>query len=571
MTVNAGAGGTDAQDWAEMVLRMMMRWAERRGFKVELLEASRRGGGGHQVGHLPRLAARTPTASTRPRRACTGSCACRPSTPPTAARRRSPASRSRPVVEEAGDIEIDDDDLQVDTYRASGAGGQHVNKTDSAVRITHRPSGIVVQCQNERSQSANRTTAMAMLRSRLAELEERKRQEEIARERGEAQDVNFGSQIRSYVLHPYTMVKDHRTDFEVGSAERVLDGDLDGFVRAWLEASAKAGRLMADPGEDRTARWEPPGTRCPTSPSAPYLDAVVAYGFRGSTRFHVPGHKGGAGADPGLRAALGERALTARHPAGHRGHRPRAGADALRARRAAGRRGARRRAHVVPHQRRHPGQPRALPRARPLGARARRAAQLARVRDRRPRALGRAPDVRRAGVRGGARAWRTASRPSARAALERAPDARAAFIVSPTYYGMAADVAGLRRGLATRPACRSSSTRPGARTSASTPACRQSALALGADAMLTSTHKIVGSLTQSAMLHVAATGRIDADARRAHRAARALDLAVRAADGLAGRRAAPARAPRRGAARRARIAASRRAREAIAAVDGRAA
>ena len=143
-----------------------------------------------------------------------------------------------PVVEEAGDVEIEDDDLQVDTYRASGAGGQHVNKTDSAVRITHKPSGIVVQCQNERSQSANRATAMAMLRAKLIEAEERRRKEEIAKERGEAQDVNFGSQIRSYVLHPYTMVKDHRTDFEVGNANGVLDGDLDGFVHAYLLASA---------------------------------------------------------------------------------------------------------------------------------------------------------------------------------------------------------------------------------------------------------------------------------------------------------------------------------------------
>jgi peptide chain release factor 2 len=144
-----------------------------------------------------------------------------------------------PVVEEAGDLEIDDDDLQVDTYRASGAGGQHVNKTDSAVRITHKPTGIVVQCQNERSQSSNRATAMAMLRSKLVELEERRRSEEIARERGEAQDVNFGSQIRSYVLHPYTMVKDHRTDHEVRNANAVLDGDLDGFVHAYLTASAR--------------------------------------------------------------------------------------------------------------------------------------------------------------------------------------------------------------------------------------------------------------------------------------------------------------------------------------------
>jgi peptide chain release factor 2 len=144
-----------------------------------------------------------------------------------------------PVVEEAGDVVIDDDDLQVDTYRASGAGGQHVNKTDSAVRITHRPSGIVVQCQNERSQTANRATAMAMLRAKLVQRQEEERLAEIAKERGETLDVNFGSQIRSYVLHPYTMVKDHRTDFEVGNANGVLDGDLDGFVRSWLEGNAK--------------------------------------------------------------------------------------------------------------------------------------------------------------------------------------------------------------------------------------------------------------------------------------------------------------------------------------------
>ena len=139
-----------------------------------------------------------------------------------------------PVVEGAGDVEIEDDDLQVDTYRASGAGGQHVNKTDSAVRITHKPTGIVVQCQNERSQSANKDTAMKMLRSKLVEQRERERREEIAREKGEAQDVNFGSQIRSYVLHPYTMVKDHRTNYEMGNVQAVLDGDLDDFVRAYL-------------------------------------------------------------------------------------------------------------------------------------------------------------------------------------------------------------------------------------------------------------------------------------------------------------------------------------------------
>ena len=139
-----------------------------------------------------------------------------------------------PFVEDAVDVEIDADDIQIDTYRASGAGGQHVNKTDSAVRITHRPTGIVVQCQNERSQSANKDTAMKMLRAKLIEAEQRKREEEIAKEKGEAQDVGWGSQIRSYVLHPYTMVKDHRTNVEAGNAQGVLDGDLDGFVRAEL-------------------------------------------------------------------------------------------------------------------------------------------------------------------------------------------------------------------------------------------------------------------------------------------------------------------------------------------------
>jgi peptide chain release factor 2 len=145
-----------------------------------------------------------------------------------------------PLVEDAVEIDLDPEDLQIDTYRASGAGGQHVNKTDSAVRITHRPTGTVVQCQNERSQSANKATAMAMLQSKLLELEEQRRREEIATEKGEAQDVGWGSQIRSYVLHPYTMVKDHRTNVEAGNAQGVLDGDLDDFVRAELLRRAAA-------------------------------------------------------------------------------------------------------------------------------------------------------------------------------------------------------------------------------------------------------------------------------------------------------------------------------------------
>ena len=146
-----------------------------------------------------------------------------------------------PLVEDDVDVEIDDSDLRIETYRASGAGGQHVNKTDSAVRITHIPTKTVVQCQNERSQSSNKQTAMKLLKSKLVELEERKRREEMAREKGEAQDVAWGSQIRSYVLHPYTMVKDHRTGFEMGDAQRVLDGDLDGFVHAYLVQSAGDG------------------------------------------------------------------------------------------------------------------------------------------------------------------------------------------------------------------------------------------------------------------------------------------------------------------------------------------
>jgi peptide chain release factor 2 len=237
VTVNSGAGGTDAQDWAEMVLRMEMRWAERRGFAVELLEASP----GEEAG----IKSATFLVKGENAYGLYGSekgvhRLVRLSPFDSANRRQTSFAgvEVSPVVEDVGEVEIDDDDLQVDTYRASGAGGQHVNKTDSAVRITHRPSGVVVQCQNERSQSSNRAEAMKMLRSKLAERAERERREEIAREKGQAQDVNFGSQIRSYVLHPYTMVKDHRTDFEMGDANRVLDGDLDGFVRAYLLKAA---------------------------------------------------------------------------------------------------------------------------------------------------------------------------------------------------------------------------------------------------------------------------------------------------------------------------------------------
>jgi peptide chain release factor 2 len=238
VTVNAGAGGTDAQDWAEMVLRMEMRWAEKRGFAVELLEASP----GEEAG------IKSATFLVKGENAYglytseKGVHRLVRLSPFDAAHRRQTSFAGvevSPVVDDIEDVEIDDDDLQIDTYRASGAGGQHVNKTDSAVRITHKPTGIVVQCQNERSQSSNKAEAMTMLRSKLLELQERQRREEIARERGDAQDVNFGSQIRSYVLHPYSMVKDHRTGFEVGDVARVLDGDLDGFARAYLHQAAK--------------------------------------------------------------------------------------------------------------------------------------------------------------------------------------------------------------------------------------------------------------------------------------------------------------------------------------------
>ena len=233
VSVHAGTGGTDSQDWAEMLLRMEMRWAERRGFRIELMEVSP----GEEAG------IKSATFVARGENAYGLFSAekgvhrlVRISPFDAAARRHTSFAlvEVSPLVDDAVEVEVSEEDLQIDTYRASGAGGQHVNKTDSAVRITHRPSGTVVQCQNERSQSSNKATAMAMLRSKLLELEEQKRREELAREKGEAQDVGWGSQIRSYVLQPYTMVKDHRTGEEMGDVQRVLEGDLDRFVRAEL-------------------------------------------------------------------------------------------------------------------------------------------------------------------------------------------------------------------------------------------------------------------------------------------------------------------------------------------------
>jgi peptide chain release factor 2 len=237
VSVNAGAGGTDAQDWAEMVLRMLTRWAERRGFKVEVLDVS----AGEEAGIKSATIRVEGENAYGLYGAEKGVHRLVRLSPFDSAHRRQTSFAGvevSPVVEATEAIEIEPDELQIDTYRASGAGGQHVNKTDSAVRITHKPTGIVVQCQNERSQTSNKATALAMLRSKLLEREELRRREEVAAERGEAQDVNFGSQIRSYVMHPYSMVKDHRTNFEVGDVGRVLDGDLDGFVREYLLMSS---------------------------------------------------------------------------------------------------------------------------------------------------------------------------------------------------------------------------------------------------------------------------------------------------------------------------------------------
>jgi peptide chain release factor 2 len=240
VTVHSGAGGTDSQDWAEMLLRMYLRWAQRRGFEVELTEASP----GEEAG------LKSATLLVRGENAYglfsaeKGVHRLVRLSPFDAAHRRHTSFalvEVSPLVEDDVDVEIDDNDLRIETYRASGAGGQHVNKTDSAVRITHIPTKIVVQCQNERSQSSNKQTAMKLLRSKLVELQEQRRREELAREKGEAQDVAWGSQIRSYVLHPYTMVKDHRTGYEMGDANRVLDGDLDGFVHEYLVKSAGDG------------------------------------------------------------------------------------------------------------------------------------------------------------------------------------------------------------------------------------------------------------------------------------------------------------------------------------------
>lgn len=237
LSIHPGAGGTESQDWAEMLYRMYVRWAERHGYKVEVLdyldgdEAGIKSvtmliEGENAYGYLKsekgvhRMVRISPfDASGRRHTSFT-------------------AVEVMPEVENDTNIEIDDKDLKVDTYRSSGAGGQHVNKTESAVRITHIPTGIVVQCQNERSQIQNRATAMKMLTSRLVEEKIKQQEAEIARLQGEQQDIGWGSQIRSYVFHPYTLVKDHRTNFEKGNVGAVMDGEIDEFINAWLKQQA---------------------------------------------------------------------------------------------------------------------------------------------------------------------------------------------------------------------------------------------------------------------------------------------------------------------------------------------
>ena len=242
VTIHAGEGGTDAQDWAEMLVRMYLRWAERRGFRAETIEASP----GEEAGLKSAAITVSGENAYGTLKAERGVHRLVRLSPFDSAHRRQTSFAQvivAPLVTDDAEVEIADDDLRIDTYRASGAGGQHVNKTDSAVRITHLPSGIVVQCQNERSQSSNKQTAMRLLRSRLAEVAEEEREAELARERGEAQNTGFGSQIRSYVLHPYQMVKDHRTEHETGNTDAVLDGDLDAFIQAYLLEKA-AGKVV---------------------------------------------------------------------------------------------------------------------------------------------------------------------------------------------------------------------------------------------------------------------------------------------------------------------------------------
>jgi peptide chain release factor 2 len=240
VTIQADAGGTDSQDWAEMLLRMYTRWAADRGLRTEILETSP----GEEYGIKSATFTVAGDNAYGILKAERGKHRLVRLSPFDQAHRRHTSFAQvivAPLLEEAGDVELDEDEIRVDTFRSSGAGGQHVNKTDSAVRLTHLPTGIVVSVQNERSQSSNKDTAMKILRSRLAEKQEEEREAELARERGGVSMGFGGNAIRSYVLHPYQLVKDHRTEHEVGNTQGVLDGDIDGFIRAYLLQAAGNG------------------------------------------------------------------------------------------------------------------------------------------------------------------------------------------------------------------------------------------------------------------------------------------------------------------------------------------
>ncbi len=240
VAIHPGAGGTESQDWAEMLERMYLRYCEARGFEIEMIDRQ----DGEEAGiKSATFAVRGEYAFGYLKSECGVHRLVRIS-PYDAARRRHTSFASvdvYPEIDDTVEIEIHDKDLRIDTFRSSGAGGQHVNRTDSAVRMTHLPTGIVVSCQNERSQIKNRAMAMKVMRARLYDLEMKKRAEEQAKREDAKLNIAWGSQIRSYVLHPYRMVKDHRTKVEIGDADSVLDGGLDTLVEAWLRQGMEAG------------------------------------------------------------------------------------------------------------------------------------------------------------------------------------------------------------------------------------------------------------------------------------------------------------------------------------------
>jgi peptide chain release factor 2 len=249
ITVHPGAGGTESQDWAEMLLRMFIRWTERRGFKRELID--------RQPGDEAGIKSATLTISGDYAYGLLSAEAgvhrlVRISPFDQAARRHTSFASLYvwPELPDDIEVEIEEKDLRIDTFRSSGAGGQHVNVTDSAVRITHLPTGIVVSCQNERSQHKNRASGMKVLKARLYDLRLKEQQAKLDQLGGEKKDIAFGSQIRSYVLHPYQMVKDHRTKEEVGDVNRVLDGDIDSFIKTYLMRKASGTLGKAEPGDD---------------------------------------------------------------------------------------------------------------------------------------------------------------------------------------------------------------------------------------------------------------------------------------------------------------------------------